>query len=185
MSARLVLLVATALASWLAVGPAPAPAPPTADPADVASLDALVAALYDVISGDAGEPRDWERFESLFDPSARLVPIGRRAADAPVDAFPMTPREYRERNAPAFETTAFHETELARRTERFGHVAHVFSTYAARCCPDDAEPFMRGINSIQALWNGERWSVLSIVWDPERPDQPLPPEYLSADADGG
>ncbi len=57
--------------------PAPAPAAPAPNPADVASVDAIVAALYDVISGPAGQARDWDRFRSLFHPSARLIPAGK------------------------------------------------------------------------------------------------------------
>lgn len=188
MNVRVVLIVLTALVSCAAPSEpvvaeptsvaAPQPERPVADPADVGSLDAILAAVYDVISGPAGEPRDWDRMASLFHPSARLMPVGRRAADAPFDVFPLTPDEYRERSAPAFAEQGFFEQEIGRRTERFGHIAHVFSTYAARRELSDAEPFMRGVNSIQALWDGERWWILSILWDPERPDQPLPERYL-------
>ena len=46
-----------------ALAPIPATAQqPAADPADVASIDAIITAVYDVISGDAGVARDWDRF---------------------------------------------------------------------------------------------------------------------------
>ncbi len=41
---------------------------PTAKPSDVESVDAILKALYDVISGPAGQKRDWDRFRSLFLP---------------------------------------------------------------------------------------------------------------------
>ncbi len=157
--------------------------PPAASAADVASIDAILAAVYDVISGPAGEQRDWERFDSLFHPSARLVPVGRRSAEHPIDVFPMTPQEYRERSGPMFDGTGFFESEIARRVERYGHIAHVFSTYSSRHDPADAEPFARGINSIQLLWDEERWWVVSILWDAETYAQPLPSEYLPAEGD--
>ena len=54
------------------------PATPAANPADVASLDSIIAALYDVISGPAGKKRDWDRMRSLFAPGARMIPTGPR-----------------------------------------------------------------------------------------------------------
>jgi hypothetical protein len=143
--------------------------------ADVESIDAIIAALYDVISGPAGE-RDWDRFRSLFVADARLIPTGR------LENGRWTPRTlsvdgYVERAGSQFRQQAFYEDELHREVQRFGHVAHAFSTYASRRAPD-AEPFSRGINSIQLFWDGTRWWVVSIMWDAERDGQVIPPEYL-------
>src|SRR5713226_4017195 len=55
----------------------PAQTTPPANPADVATMDSTIAALYDVISGPAGK-RDWDRFRSLFISGARLIPTGPR-----------------------------------------------------------------------------------------------------------
>ena len=52
------------------------PATPAANPADVSSVDSIIAAVYDVISGPAGKKRDWDRMKSLFIPGARLIPTG-------------------------------------------------------------------------------------------------------------
>src|SRR6478672_9623729 len=54
------------------------PSPPAATAADVASMESIVAALCDVISGPAGKKRDWDRMRSLFIPGARLIPTGKR-----------------------------------------------------------------------------------------------------------
>ena len=153
------------------------PAPPAARPEDVASVDAILAALYDVISGPAGQARDWDRFASLFHPGARLVPTGPRP-DGSVAARVITPAEYRERSAAALERDGFFETEIARTTERFGNVVHAFSTYESRRAAADPTPFMRGINSIQLFHDGARWWVLTIFWQNEGPGAPIPAKYL-------
>src|SRR5437879_8820432 len=49
----------------------------SADPSDVESIEAIVAAAYDVISGPAGKKRDWKRERSLFISGARLVPTAK------------------------------------------------------------------------------------------------------------
>jgi hypothetical protein len=78
---------------------------------------------------------------------------------------------------PFFAANDFHEIEICRRVERFGNIAHVWSTYEGRRSPDEA-PFLRGINSIQLFHDGDRWWVMSILWDNERPGSPMPAEYL-------
>jgi hypothetical protein len=77
-----------------------------------------------------------------------------------------------------FAANGFYEWEVARTAERFGNVAHAMSTYETRWSADDAEPFMRGINSIQLLEQGGRWWVVTIFWDNEGPDKPIPDRYL-------
>lgn len=173
LAATLVLALAAPAAAQ-----APAPSPPVsaAAPADVASEEAIVAALYEAISGDAGVPRDWVRFRALFHPSARLMPIG-GPAGGPATLTPLTPDEYITRAEP-FLLRGFHEREIARRFERFGHLAHVFSTYDSRRAAD-AQPFTRGINSIQLFHDGSRWWIVSVYWQGENPATPIPAEYLA------
>ena len=150
---------------------------PAARPADVASAESIVAALYDVISGPAGQARDWERFRSLFAPGARLI-VGAPAPDGRVPARNMTVEQYVVSADPFLKRDGFWEREIARRMERYGNVAHVFSTYESRVKSADSPPFSRGINSIQLVTNGERWWVVTIFWDFERPGNPIPAEYL-------
>ncbi|OON61277.1 hypothetical protein B0920_16510 [Massilia sp. KIM] len=154
-------------------------AAPAARPADVASVDAIVKALYEVISGPAGAPRDWDRMRSLFAPGARMMAIGVRK-DGSIGMRAMTPDDYIAANSKVFATTGFFETELARTTDAFGQLVHVFSTYEARHAPGDAKPFMRGINSIQLVNDGNRWHVLSLAWRAEDPKLPLPDRYLQS-----
>jgi hypothetical protein len=147
-----------------------------AKPSDVGSIEATLAALYDTISGPAG-PRDWGRLRSLFLPWARLIPSGRKPDGATV-ARVLSVDEFItaiERNV---KDEGFFEQEISRRIDKFGAVAHVFSTYESRHAKSDAKPFARGINSIQLFFDGKRWWVVTIFWDSERPDQPIPAEYL-------
>jgi hypothetical protein len=154
--------------------------PREADPKDVGSLDAIMKAVYDVISGDAGKPRDWDRFRTLFHKDARLIPSGRNPTTKVVAANAMTPDDYIKRAEPGFAQNGFHERELARQVDIFGNIAQVFSTYHAFRKSDDKEPFLRGINSFQLLNDGKRWWVVTIYWQAETPDNPIPAKYLKS-----
>jgi hypothetical protein len=171
--------VITALVLVLTVGsfPARAQTPPAANPADVASIDAIMAAVYDVISGPAGEKRDWDRFRSLFQQGARLIPSGPRQQGG-FGLRVMTPDEYATNAAPGLEQNGFFEVEIARTVEEYGQIAHVFSTYESRRNASDETPFARGINSFQLFNDGSRWWVVTIYWQQESPASPIPAKYL-------
>jgi len=158
--------------------------PQAKNPSDVDTVDHLVASLYDVISGPAGKPRDWNRFRSLFLPDGRLGvirPETPAAKDAPAhkgDAIFLTPDMYVERDDPYFSTHGFFERSIANRIEEFGNLVHVWSTYESRNAEHDSQPFTRGINSIQIVHAQGRYWVASILWDDERPGLTLPEKYL-------
>lgn len=175
-AAALILFIPCALPAQSGATGAP-PATPPARPADVSSVDAILAALYDVISGPAGQKRDWNRMRSLFIPGARLVPV-RADSGGGSTAIVLDVDGFIERSGPFLEQGGFFEREIARRTERFGNIAHVFSTYETRRTLQDPVPFMRGINSIQLQRDGDRWWIVSVFWDAEREGNPLPSEYL-------
>lgn len=142
---------------------------------DAESLDAILGALYECVSGPAGQERDWDRMRSLFFPGGRLIRTSIGPDGAP-RAQVMDVEAYRADTSPVFRREPFHEREIRHRAVRFGHIAHVLSTYEARRHPDDPAPFRRGINSVQLFHDGSRWWILSILWDNERPDNPLPEE---------
>ena len=153
------------------------PSTPAANPADVGSIDAIVNAVYDVISGPAGKKRDWDRMRSLFIPGARLIPTGPRPGNA-YGSRVLTVEDYVTRGSALFEKEGFFEKEVARKSESFGQIAHIFSTYEARHSPDDEKPFIRGINSIQLMNDGKRWWIVTIFWQAEDEKNPLPEKYL-------
>ncbi|MEX2177453.1 MAG: hypothetical protein WD801_02005 [Gemmatimonadaceae bacterium] len=149
----------------------------TARPEDVATVDAIIASLYDVISGPAGQKRDWDRFHSLFATNARLIPaVGRPDGSRAIRT--LTPEEYATTAGPQLERNGFFEREIGRRVDQFGAIAQVFSAYDSKRTAADSVPFARGINSIQLLNDGTRWWVVSIFWDSERAGNPIPERYL-------
>src|SRR6476660_9058894 len=153
--------------------------------ADVASIDAIVTAAYDGISGPAGKKRDWDRERFLYFPGARLIPTAMKAGGPPsrgsgvarenVDLAPqiLDIEGFIARVEPFFEENGFYEKEIARRTEQFANIAHVWSIYESCHNEDDPEPFMRGINpeSIRG------WSV-NIYCQQEIAENPIPEKYL-------
>ena len=174
-----------------------------ADPADVESIDAIVTAAYDGISGPAGKKRDWDRERSLYFPGARLIPTAMKAGGPPshppsvaastsgatrgsdvarenVDLAPqiLDIDGFIARVEPFFEENGFYEKEIERRTEQFGNIAHVWSIYESRHNEDDPEPVMRGINSIQLFNDGKRWWIVNIYWQQEGAENPIPQKYL-------
>lgn len=154
------------------------PSAPQAKTEDVQSIDAILAATYDVISGPAGKKRDWDRFRSLFYPGARLIPTGKRPNEAEVRARVLSPDDYVERSAPRVEKEGFFEQGVSNRIDHFANIAQVFSTYESRHAASDAQPFQRGINSFQLVNDGKRWWIMTIMWQGEAPDATIPAEYL-------
>ncbi len=165
------------LVTLFALQPVIAQTPKEADPKDVGSMDAIMTAIYDVISGEKGKPRDWDRFRSLFHSSGRLIPSGKNAQTGVIGARASTPDEYATRAAASFANIGFFENEVARHVDIYGNIAQVFSTYESRHAPGE-KPFARGINSFQLLNDGKRWWVITIYWEAETPEHPIPKQYL-------
>jgi hypothetical protein len=166
------------LAAWTLLAPAGvAQAAPEPRPQDVASMEAIMAALYDVISGPAGQKRDWDRMRSLFVPGARLIPAVYRRDSTP-RLLVWTVDQYIATAGPGLERNGFFEREIAHREERYGGVVHRFSTYDSKRAESDPTPFARGINSIQLWFDGKRWWIVTVYWESERTDNPIPERYL-------
>ncbi len=146
-----------------------------ANPDDVNSIDAIINAVYDVISGPKGQQRDWDRFHSLFAEGARLIPY---STDSSTGTNALTPEEYIERSNPFLVGNGFFESEIGRRVDRYGNIAQVFSAYQSKHNSNDPEPFARGINSIQLVRHAERWWVVTIFWQNESESNPVPEQYL-------
>lgn len=163
-----------------AQAPPKSPSPPTETPVakaeDVASLESIIAALYDVISGPAGQKRDWNRMRSLFAPEGKMG-LTRKRPDGTAVMRIFTPEDYIAENAKAIEDGGFYESEIVKHVDRYGSMAQVFSSYEGRRAKSDEKPLMRGINSL-LLWNdGKRWWILNLFWQAEGPDNPLPASY--------
>ena len=167
--------VLSAVALALLTTPFTVAAQATQNPEDVATLDGIIKAYYEVVSGPAGETADRERDEFLHHPSA-LVAITSVDADGKATIVAMSIGGFHDRfGGPRSE--GFYERELRREVQQFGNITHVWSTYAASLTPG-GEPFTRGINSIQLYNDGERWWITSWIYDSERAGNAIPTEYL-------
>lgn len=151
---------------------------PAADPKDVASVDAIIAAIYDVISGPQGEERNWARFRSLMHPNAKLIPVHRGRDGTAWQSTWLTVDDYVERAGPGLVANGFFERELGRVEERFDHIVHLFSSYESRNTRE-GDVIARGINSFQLMYDGERWWVMNIMWQSVGPDAEIPAKYLN------
>ena len=142
---------------------------PAANPDDVKTEDSIVKAVYSVISGPAGEKRNWERFRSLFDAKGSMCAIVKNTSNKWV-SIPMTPEEYIEKSGPTLERYGFFERESKRKSIRTLDIVNILSDYESRMKPDDKESFEKGTNSFQLYSDGKRWYVHSILWQ----DAPKP-----------
>ena len=136
---------------------------------DVETLDGIIKAYYDVISGPAGEPRDWERDKSLHHPNA-LVSVTGKENNKP---FVVTQSLSDYHKSFGIPKTGFWEYEIKRETKKFGNITHVWSIYETKE-EQDGPVTERGINSIQLYNDGTRWWILSWMFDSERNDNPIP-----------
>ncbi|MGH7646030.1 MAG: hypothetical protein ACREMR_10655 [Gemmatimonadales bacterium] len=185
-AAAIVLAAApAALAAQQAGPPLPLAAPNTATPADVASVDAIIRALYEAVGFPPGGRQDSTRMRSLFFPGGHLVPPP--SPQRPDSVAVWTVDDYlrvvnafldRDTTTVGMRARGFSEREASRRTESFGSLVHVFSTYESRNTARDSLPFARGINSIQLMRHNGRWWVVNVAWEQERPGLVLPREYL-------
>jgi len=158
--------------------------PPGARPSDAdgSSVDAIIAALYASVShGEDGQP-NFDRMRAIFLQVGMLLPPKDPRSELftvlDVDGFEERVRKSIAAGKQKGDPTSFFETEAARRTDCFGNVCQVFSTYESRRKPTDEKPFVRGINSIQLVNDGKRWWIASVAWDTEKPDKPIPAQYL-------
>ena len=144
---------------------------------DVSSIDSIIDALYEVISGEKGEERDWDRERNLFHPEARLIVI--KKEDNHLETKIMTSDKFIQYAKPFIDRTGFYEYEIARKVEEFGHVVHVWSSFESKHSKEDEKPYTRGINSIQLLNDQKRWWVMNIYWNKETDEFPLPEKYCN------
>jgi hypothetical protein len=144
-----------------------------ARPEDVRSLDAIIAAFYDVISHGPNQQIDWTRDSTLYLADVRFKIIGGPAGNERLQLVDHA--RYATSNANV--TQGFHEREIHRVTQRFGPMAQVFSTYEWRRTLDGPVAG-RGINSIELFFDGSRWWITSAMWTAETPQRPIPAGYL-------
>jgi hypothetical protein len=149
-------------------------APVEANPADVSTIDGIIKAFYETISGGKGVARQWSRDRTLYTPDARFVAMSER--DGKIRASVMNHSQYVNGSNEFFVVEGFTEREINRVTRRFGNIAHVFSTY--EFWTEGKAEKTRGVNSIELFWDGARWWISAVSWDEERSNNPIPKEFL-------
>ncbi len=143
------------------------------------NIDEVMKDLYGTITGPAGQKRDPEHFRSLFVKDfGRLSVMRKDPKTGALSVKVLSPEDYIEKSFPYLEKNGFYESEVSRKTERFGDILQVWSTYESRNNPGE-KPFQRGINGVQFVNDGTGWKILSIYWEGERPDNPIPEQYLA------
>jgi hypothetical protein len=147
-----------------------------ARPADVSTIDGIVKAYYEVISGPAGQPREWSRDRSLYPTDVRFVEVS-EDKNGKIETRTMTHQQYVDKVDGELVGKGFDEREIHRVTERFGSIANVFSTYESRRTKE-GPVIARGINSLQLFHDGARWWIASATWQDETAAHPIPKSYL-------
>lgn len=144
----------------------------------VQTIDSTIKTLYKVISGEKGEARNWELFKFLFHKDAKLMPSGNNRQGV-VGVRYLTADQYIDTSGKWLLENGFFENEIGRKTDQFGNIAQVFSSYESFKSAKDKKPFMRGINSIQLYNDGKRWWILNVFWQGETKAHPIPKKYLN------
>ncbi len=143
---------------------------------DVNTIEGIVKASYETISGGAGVPRDWGRDRTLFDPESRSVAVTVDAKTGAITAKAKTEQEFADADDAWMVKNGFTEREIKHEIKRYGNVATVLSSYEGKTA--EGKVIARGVNIFQLYFDGKRWWILSMVWDEERPGNPIPAELL-------
>lgn len=142
---------------------------------DVKSIDGIITALYEVISGPAGQ-RDWDRFSSLYKAEATMGAIS-QTEDGALRYVSMTPDQYKERNDAYFKKNGFWEEEIARQVFQFGEIATVHTSFKIKSAKD-GKVTRRGVNTVQLVYDQGRWWITNVTWNSEREDNKIPKVLL-------
>lgn len=174
------------LAQSPSTSPLPAPVPdlkshpewPKANQADVATIESTVRAFYDAISTPAGGRLSRDRLRSLFVPAGRIVVVRPPNSGRAADLIFLSPEGYAAISDAQTASEGFFDRNLANHIERFGVMAHVYSSYESRSDRESVKPMARGIKSFELLNSDNRWYIVQVYFDSERPDNPIPDHYL-------
>ena len=151
---------------------------PKANQTDVATIESTVRAFYDAISAPAGGKLDRDRLRSLFLPAGRIVVVRPASSSQAADVRILSPEEYAAISDSQTVSQGFFDRNLANQIERFGVMAHVYSSYESRSERDRPKPVARGIKSFELLNSDNRWYIVQVYFDWERPENPIPDRYL-------
>jgi len=144
--------------------------------ADVQSLDSVLKALYESLTFPEGSGPDWSRFRNLF--ASATVPLIRTTPGAVLVTDLNGFLENFGLRIKSGSLNSFFEGEVFRKTEIYGNIAQVVSTYRKGVNTTDPRKLVRGINSLQLYFQEGRWWIASLMWEDESPANPIPAKYL-------
>ena len=137
---------------------------------DVSTINGIIDAYYEVISGPKGFKYDAEKDQFLHAPNAiitKFSEVGEFQRHTLLDEQLPLLEPYLE---------SFYEVEINRVIEEYGDIAHVWSTFEMQKSAD-SDAFMRGINSISLYYKENRWWIAS--WSSQYEDDvKVPEKYL-------
>ncbi|CAM3054773.1 hypothetical protein [Flavobacterium frigoris] len=141
---------------------------------DVATIDGLMKTFYEVVSGEAGEKRQWERDFSIHNPNAIYSYMSN--ANGEFKQVTLTVKDFHKETDDMVVNSAFYETEINREVKVFGNIANVWSTYETRL---EKNGFVarRGINSVQLFYANNKWEIISLVFDRETENNRIPQPF--------
>ena len=135
---------------------------------DVLTIDGIIEAFYEVVSGEAGEKRQWERDLSIHNPNAIYSYLNE--VNGKLKQVTMSLKDFHKETDAMVIETAFYESEINREVRIFGNIAHVWSTYETRILKNGPVA-RRGINSIQLFFENGKWSIVSLIFERERAEK--------------
>lgn len=139
------------------------------------NIEDLVKELYSNISFSRASEANFDRFKKLFKPDARLIYFSKNSVEQlKLETFVIRLKEQIDKG----NIKSFYEYELSKTIDKFGKIAHVFSTYEAKELPESLKVIQRGINSIQLIFDKERWWITSLMWYNEDSKYEIPEKYL-------
>lgn len=141
---------------------------------DVSSINGLIKAFYEVVSGEAGEKRQWERDEFIHNPKAIYTYLSNESGD--LKQVTLSLKDFHKETENMVLETAFYENEINREVKIFGNIAHVWSTYETRL-EKNGKVERRGINSIQLFYSNEKWEIISLTFDRETQNNKIPQTF--------
>ncbi|WP_276390714.1 hypothetical protein [Eudoraea chungangensis] len=140
--------------------------------ADVVSIDAIITAYYDVVSGSSDDPWEFERDKNIHSKNAFITRLDENGEadthtlEAEYIPIGLAPKE------------DFYEKELKRKVSKYGNIAQVWSAFEIRTDPD-VESKIKGLNSIQLHYENERWWIDSWTCEMESEKSLVVKEFIA------
>ena len=145
------------------------------DTTSVKSIEGITNKMIDLISGDIGEPRNWDEYRNLFLPTAQKISINRNAPPNR-QVRVMNLEEFVRNVGPAYKRDGFEEYAIGLSVHEFNGIANAFQSFYCKNLTGTYEK--RGINSYQLVFADNRWWIASTTFTNETDENVVPNKYL-------